>query len=689
MSKQYPGGLITKSPITPSGPFETSTAPGVWTLDQQAYWQKQGNWPTQGNVLSYIEDLFSTYLYTGNGSTQTITNGINLSSNGGLVWIKQRAGTGNHTLFDTARGAYFRLRTDTTEAQVSTSPNGVTSFTSSGFSLAGASSDYNGSAETLVSWTFREQAKFFDIVTYTGDGASNRSIAHSINGNVGAIFIKRTNGSSNWAVACSNSSGNAQFLMLNRTEAASATVSSGWFSNTTFKVGTSDWPASLGAYGFDTNGTGDTYVAYIFASNAGGFPASGSGSNNGITCGSFTTDADGLNSGVTLGYEPQWMLVKPSSTTDNWQIVDNMRGMSLADTYRLFANTSGATNQVGAALFAPTATGFTCPLIGGLAGSATYIYIAIRRGPMKVPTVGTTVFAPVSATPVAGPTTTFTTNFPVDFFFAQNRQNGGNTSTFDRLRGPNLALITQSIAGDNDYGSSGALLDYMTQSVVRNFNTGFGPIIGWNFRRAPGFFDEVCYTGTGSYTTYNHNLGVAPELIITKSRSANGAWYLNYGFDSTSFQSLRVNATAAADFWNYTDNVNITAQPTSTTFKVGTNANGSSVNYVAYLFATCAGVSKVGSYTGTGATQTINCGFTAGSRFVMIKRTDSTGDWYIWDSARGIIPSNDPYLLLNSTAAEVTGTDYVDTSTTGFDISSTAPAAINANGGTFIFLAIA
>ena len=73
----------------------------------------------------------------------------------------------------------------------------------------------------------------------------------------------------------------------------------------------------------------------------------------------------------------------------------------------------------------------------------------------------------------------------------------------------------------------------------------------------------------------------------------------------------------------------------------------------------------------------------------MIKRTDSTGDWYVWDSARGIIPSNDPYLLLNSTAAEVTGTDYVDTTSVGFDITSTAPAAINANGGTFIFLAIA
>jgi len=95
------------------------------------------------------------------------------------------------------------------------------------------------------------------------------------------------------------------------------------------------------------------------------------------------------------------------------------------------------------------------------------------------------------------------------------------------------------------------------------------------------------------------------------------------------------------------------------------------------------------AYTGTGATQTINCGFTGGARWVMIKRTDSTGAWYYWNSASGIVAGNDPYLTLNTTDAQVTNTDYVDTAATGFEISSTAPAAINANGGTFIFLAIA
>ena len=175
--------------------------------------------------------------------------------------------------------------------------------------------------------------------------------------------------------------------------------------------------------------------------------------------------------------------------------------------------------------------------------------------------------------------------------------------------------------------------------------------------------------------------------MIVKGRSGATAWQV-YSSALANTEYVVLNTTAAkatgATRWNSTT-------PTSSVFSIGTatEVNTSAATYVAYLFATCAGVSKVGSYTGTGAAQTINCGFTAGSRFVMIKRTDSTGDWYVWDSARGIIPSNDPYLLINSTANEVTGTDYVDTTNVGFDITSTAPAAINANGGTFIFLAIA
>jgi hypothetical protein len=220
--------------------------------------------------------------------------------------------------------------------------------------------------------------------------------------------------------------------------------------------------------------------------------------------------------------------------------------------------------------------------------------------------------------------------------------------------------------------------------------TGTNNHISYGLVRAPGFMDEVCYAGTGVVRTVTHNLGVVPELMIVKKRdatTADGDWAVWNTTFTTTNQILILNSSAASTGSNAFNST----QPTSSAFTVANNlyTNLSGSNYVAYLFASCPGVSKVGSYTGTGALQTINCAFTTGARFVMIKRTDSTGDWFVWDSTRGITSGNDPYMLLNSTDAEVTGTNYVDTDTTGFKVTAAAPAGINANGGSYIFLAIA
>jgi hypothetical protein len=209
--------------------------------------------------------------------------------------------------------------------------------------------------------------------------------------------------------------------------------------------------------------------------------------------------------------------------------------------------------------------------------------------------------------------------------------------------------------------------------------------ISWNFRRAPGFFDEVCWTNTGATQNVNHNLGVVPELIITKRRPASEAWQV-YSAATGASAYLVLNTTAAPVTGN-TNRWNATA-PTSTVFTTGSAFN-TAETYVAYLFASCPGVSKVGSYTGNGSSQTINCAFTTGARFVLIKRTDSTGSWLVWDSARGIVAGNDPYLALNSTAAEVTTNDSVDTDSTGFVVNQVAASNVNVTGATYIFLAIA
>jgi hypothetical protein len=179
---------------------------------------------------------------------------------------------------------------------------------------------------------------------------------------------------------------------------------------------------------------------------------------------------------------------------------------------------------------------------------------------------------------------------------------------------------------------------------------------------------------------------VVPEFIIIKSRSSTTE---DWGVYCLSLSSVNLRQSL-----NLTDALFNQAlfgsTPTTTQLSFSTsNLNQNGSGYVAYLFATLAGVSKVGSYTGNGSSQTIACGFTAGARFILIKRTNSTGDWYVWDTARGIVSGNDPHLSLNTTAAEVTTNDTIDPDNSGFIVNQVAATNVNVNAATYIFLAIA
>jgi len=637
---------------------------------------------------AFIEDVFSTYLYTGNGSTQTITTGIDLSTKSGLVWMKSRGGVTDHALYDTARGATFDLASNLTSAQT-TQSTGLTAFSATGFSL-GALAKLNTNAVNYASWTFRKQAKFFDVVTYTGNGAGGaRAIPHSLGSTPGCIIIKYYSGTvpggSDWYVYHRGLTTPAtQFVRLSNTAGQATTTIWGSTSPTAtdFYVSTTT-----------LNQNGTNYVAYVFAHDAGGF--GNSGSDNVITCGSFTTDGSG-NATINLGYEPQFAIVKASSTTGSWLMVDQMRGFTVSSAAVLFANSSGDEGVTSGLV--PNSTGFQGV---GLSASTTYIYIAIRRGPMRTPTSGTSVYSTVTYTGDGNANRQIGTTITPDLSIVKARTNNTVPMWADRLRGQAVVYSSATAAEVNPatgLSGGGQIIDTGVQSGIKilqgtsnvnNVNQSTITYVDWNFRRAPGFFDEVCYTGTGSLRTVSHNLSSVPELLIVKRRDTLEDWNV-YSATTGNAAYLRLNTdaavgTAGADaLWGSTT-------PTSSVFTVKTSGgtNASAGTYVAYLFASVAGVSKVGTYTGSGTTKQIDCGFTGGARFVLIKRTDSTGDWYIWDSSRGIVAGNDPYLFLNSTALEVTSTDYVDTYSAGFELSSTAPAAINANGGTFIFLAIA
>lgn len=633
----------------------------------------------------YVDDVFSTYLYTGNGSTQTINNGIDLAGNDGMVWTKTRNTTFLHSIFDTARGATKRLLTSLTNGEM-TDGGGITAFTSSGFTVA-ASNSVNNTNSPMVSWTFRRAPKFFDVVTYTGDGTTNKSLPHALGVLPGFVIVKRTDVVSNWLVMAYGHLAGANYgyskMVLNSTVARESTsvLPSYYISSSQINFGAL---ANLNFFLPECNTSGGTYVAYLFAHDP--------SADGIIQCGSFTTDAGG-NATVNLGWEPQYLMAKWADGSSSWLIIDSMRGWPNGGRAAYLMADNSSAESSDSALGSQTATGFTF----NASASQTYIYLAIRR-PNKPPTSGTEVYNARATTSAQSSTSDI--GFAADAIFSKRRTGTTLSQVADRLRGipvttqqtvPTLNMEStaaeSSVANIFAWGANdvGQLSAYQWMNYLM-WNTSSDGGVGYALKRAPGFFDVVCYTGTGVARTVPHNLGVAPELMIVKRRnSSNSSWNVfAKPLGSGSRLQLQLNdGSSMGNYWNSTD-------PTSTVFTVGTiGVNTSADAYVAYLFATLLGISKVGSYTGNGGTQTIDCGFTAGARFILIKRTDNTGDWYVWDTARGIVAANDPHLSLNTTAAEVTSDDSVDPHASGFIVNQVAATNINVSGGQYIFLAIA
>ena len=155
---------------------------------------------------------------------------------------------------------------------------------------------------------------------------------------------------------------------------------------------------------------------------------------------------------------------------------------------------------------------------------------------------------------------------------------------------------------------------------------------------------------------------------------------------------LELNSNAASSSGNSFDNASdVGTAPTATEFTVkalNVTTNHASYHYIAFLFATLAGVSKVGSYTGTGSSQNIDCGFTNGARFVMIKRTDSAASWNVFDTKQGIVAGNDPHIYWDSQTTQDTSDDKIDPYSAGFTVVG-SHGHVNASSGSYIFLAFA
>ena len=628
----------------------------------------------------YVDEVFSTFLYEGNEGSQTINNGIDLSGEGGLVWVKRRNLAERHSLFDTENGITKHLATN--ENSEARTRSFVSSFNADGFSFNTGDTEVNNLNDTYASWTFRKAPGFFDVVTYTGNGsASGQTISHNLGSAPGSIWIKRVNVAEDWCVY-HRSVGTAGHLRLN--------TSTNYTTNQKFDNVTS---TSFDIFDDDLmiNGSGDTYVAYIFAHDDQSFGDDGDEAI--IKCGSYT--GTGSLQTIDIGFEPQWLLIKNRDSNYNWLVFDTMRGWDTTHADAFVVNSNDPESDVGAfsALgikLSPTARGFTISQNYAFTnqGSENYIYIAIRR-PHKPPETATDVFNVVARSGTSASITTSPGNNRVTDMVITKARNAGNNHVISSRIAGQTVLGTDSDSDDNNtFWTDKIFWDKMSGVGYANYdqvNASGRNYLDLFFTRAAKFFDVVHFGApSGGSQTISHSLTVVPEMIWVKNRDSSYDWQVYHKALGT--QSwLYLNRDLPESTSNSPGFANVGA----TTFDVGNYVAVAGSRNIAYLFATLPGISKVGSYTGTGSDLNIDCGFTNGARFVMIKKYNSgTTDWWYVDTARGINSGNDPGLLMNSSGSESSSYDLVDPYTAGFTAAA-GTASINTQGNEYIFLAIA
>ena len=322
-------------------------------------------------------------LWTGNGSSQTITNSAAMAPD--FVWVKERSSTSGHTLYDTIRGATKYLESNATAAE-GTDATTLTAFNSNGFSV-GSSGALNQSAQTYVGWQWKaggtpavtntsgsitstvsaSTTAGFSVVTYTGTG-SVATVGHGLGVAPSMMIVKsRSTAGTDWAVY-HRSLGGTRVMVLNSTSAA-ITIAGSWNNtdptSSVFTVGT-------GSGSGDTNGSSRTYVNYLFAPVA-GYSAFGSYTGNGSADGPF----------VYLGFRPRFIMLKRTDAVSGWGMIDTARGTYNTIASYLQADSSAA--ELTDNSFDILSNGFKCRLGGNLTNTngGTYIYAAFAENPFK------------------------------------------------------------------------------------------------------------------------------------------------------------------------------------------------------------------------------------------------------------------------------------------------------------------
>ncbi len=316
----------------------------------------------------YVDDVFSTDLWVGvPGGSATITNNIDISGEGGMVWVKNRQSGSAHLVYDTIRGAGKAVRTDDTDAEA-THTDGPASFTSTGYTTG------SSGASNHAGWTFRKAPGFFDIVTYEGDGSA-QTITHNLGCVPGCILVKDIDSVTNWEVYHKHTDTSAPQdykIELNTTTARDDNANA-W--NDTAPT------SSVFTVGVNNSTSGKTYIAYLFADgDDSAAQVFGDGRNESIIkCGTYE-GSNTTSNVITVGFEPQYLLIKNIDAASQWMQFDTVRGIPDGTGDAYFHPSDIDAENTSFDFVDIKATGFELKSNDNVTNAShTYIYVAIRK----------------------------------------------------------------------------------------------------------------------------------------------------------------------------------------------------------------------------------------------------------------------------------------------------------------------
>ena len=693
---KLPSGTTAERPTSPStGEWRYNTTTNLVEYYDGGGWREL----VSDDIPPIPSEHFNTVLYSGNGSTQSIT-GVGFQPD--FVWIKERGPLAeNHNLTDSSRGTNKIFNSNNTNAEV-TSTSRITSFDSDGFTL-GNNNETNDTGSTYIAWCWRANAG-------TTSSNSDGDITTTVQVDTAAKFSITTFGGQGTPGGATQSFGHGlgvipDFIYMKRREAAQhpavfAKLSGTWYyfdgtsstgtgldysSNITVTSSTVTLPAAAEWYADTSN----NYVYYLWSNQA-------EFSQTGVYTGT------GSSNNVTTGFNPAFVMIKRQDSTGGWLMFSNKLNTSNPINNRLEANSDQAEQTGSSSKFLNFySNGFSAEGSDSEvnANGGTYLYFAFAADASSTtPSLTASFDIELYTGTGVNPLNITGLGFQPSLVWIKSRDVAREHILCDSVRGPSREVSSsdsaaEELRGVTVFGSDGFTLD----AASLNYNGASENYVSWNWKANPvptintdgsiqstvsvnqaaGFSIINFTTPSTNNFSVGHGLGAAPDLVFYKALSQTSNWTV---YDSTSgatkYLLLNGTGTQQTDSLPFND-----TEPTSTVLNLGSATVwwATNANYIAYAFKSIAGFSKIGSYTGTGSSNPIT-GLGFSPNFVMIKCLTQSENWAIFDTSRA-----GQVLYANATDADSAFSPF------SFDSDGfTVPAAsgmTNGSGQNYIYMA--